>query len=304
MRWCRSRQVLTAMAVASVGALLLTGCKPVYRLHTGEALASGQEKRSANGVYRLAVQGDGNVVLRTADGTALWSAKTSGNGGARLVMRSRGDLVVQRASGSIAWTTYSGVANSVADLGDDGNLVVWGPSRQPTWASGTSLAGSGRVRASERTVSSHQLVLTKIYEGYGGSRPYRDSAGHCTVGYGHLIRYGACWSSDLSRTWDPEALFAADVAEHERRLKQSLGSVPMSQREYDALFDYVFNRGSITASTSPGIYSAMTASPPRYGDVAPLLEANGNASSAGLCDRRHDEAEVFRGGRYDRSYRC
>ena len=295
---------MSVVVVAAVGALVLTGCKPAHRLHAGEALAAGQEKRSPNGFYRLGVQGDGNAVLRTVDGSALWSSRTAGNGGARLVMRQGGDLVVQRASGSIAWTTYTGVDGSVADLGDDGNLVVYGPSRQPTWATGTSLVGDGRLPASQRSVSSHQRVLTKIYEGYRGSRPYRDSNGHCTVGYGHLIRYGACWASDLSRSWDPEALFAADVAEHERRLKQSLGSVPMSQREYDALFDYVFNRGSITASSSPGIYAAMTASPPRYGDVAPLLEANGNAQASGLCDRRHDEAEVFRGGRYDRDRRC
>ncbi len=298
-----------ALVALALLVLATIACQPPSltsnRMASGTELASGQVLYSPSQAFSLTMEGDGNVVLRSARGSVYWTTKTLDHPGATLVMRTNGSLAVQSIAGSTLWSTPTGwISGATMELGDDANLVLRGTAGQPVWANGISTVDSNRVPASQRQTSTHQVVLTKLYEGFVAAAPYLNSNGNCTIGYGHLIRLGPCTDADRAQTWDPDALFAADVTEHERRLKSSLGSVPMTQREFDALFDYIFNRGSITATTSPGVYAAMTASPPNYAAVGPLLRSNGNGLTRGLCDRRYDEADLFEGGRYDRSYVC
>lgn len=303
-RTLRRSLVLVGLALVIVAS---AACQPTVvnpKLLSGTTLASGKSLTSNAGRNVLTMQTDGNLVLRI-NGTAMWSTKTAGNSGAELVMNTTGALAVVSTDGTTLWATPTGNATSAyAQLGDDGNFVVRGSQTQPLWANGISTAPSTRTTASLRHISTQQVTLTKMYEGYLGKLPYNDVFNHCTVGYGHLIHLGPCTDTDKAKTYDPDALFASDVLEHERRLKSSLGTVPMSQREFDALFDYVFNRGSLTATNSPNTYAAMTDSPPRYADVPGYLEANGRTLIRGLCNRRYDEADTFRGGGYDRSSVC
>lgn len=275
------------------------------RLASGRTLVAGQSLTSPDGRFHLNVQADGNVVERTPAGRALWTSKTSGNGGASLLMRSDGVLLLQAANAHVIWSTpTSGVKGATATLGSDGNLVVAGTAGNPVWANGASAASATRLPASQRHVSTQQLTLTKMYEGYVGTAAYQNSSGNCTVGYGHLLHLGACTSADRSKTYDADALFQADVPQYEARLKSSLGTVPMSQHEFDTIWDYVYGRGSLTAKTSPSMYAALTDSPVRYADVPTILRANGDTLIRGLCNRRYDEATVFAGGNYQRTSSC
>jgi GH24 family phage-related lysozyme (muramidase) len=252
------------------------------------------------------MQTDGNLVERSPSGRAMWTSKTPNNPGAKLVMRVEGVLAIVSTTGKTLWYTPTyGARGARLEIADDANVVVRGTAGQPWWANGASGADGTRLPVSQRHTSSHQVTLTKIYEGLVGTTPYHNANGNCTVGYGHLIRLGACTSNDLAKTWDVDALFADDVADHEHRLASSLGSLMVTQREYDTLWDYVFGRGSLTATTSPKMYAALTASPVKYADVPVILRENGDIQSlTGLCDRRYDEADVFAGGMYDRSYSC
>ncbi|MGI8756858.1 MAG: glycoside hydrolase family protein [Acidimicrobiales bacterium] len=296
-------------ALVALAVLAVAACQPpaptTNRMASGVTLASGQVLYSPTRAFNLSMQGDGNLVLRSARGFVYWSTKTSGDSGASLVMRTTGTLAVQSGTGATLWSTPTGwIDGATVELGDDANLVIKGVPGQPVWANGISTVSSARAAASTRHTSSHQVVMTKLYEGFVANSPYLNSSGNCTVGYGHLIRIGGCTSTDRATQWDADALFATDVAEHERRLKSSLGNAMVTQREFDALWDYVFNRGSITATTSPTMYAAMSANPPNYAAVPGILRANGNTLIRSLCDRRYDEADVFAGGRYDRSYVC
>lgn len=109
----------------------------------GWTLTRGMTVTSANGAYRLAFQGDGNLVIYTgsralwathqptatrvvmqADGNlvaynsasrAVWASGTGGQGRSRLVMQSDGNLVLYRADGRATWTTKTaGGSNQLA----------------------------------------------------------------------------------------------------------------------------------------------------------------------------------------------
>jgi GH24 family phage-related lysozyme (muramidase) len=306
MRPSRARSAI-ASAVALAAVALLASCEPVGGtvLGSGQTLASGATLRSPDGKIALTVQVDGNVVLRDPNRKVLWSTGTTDRAGARLVMRTSGSLALLTPANAVAWSTPTGsAAGAHAELGDDANLVIYATAGQPLWASGSSTYSSKRVAASTLTTSTQMRTLMKMYEGYVGDHPYYDANGNCTVGYGHLIRLGTCTSADKEATYDVDALFDADVVAHEKRLKSSLGSVPMNQHEFDALSDYTFGRGSLTAATAPNLYAAMTDDPPRYADVPGIFEAAGDASIKGLCNRYYDRAEIFAGGRYDKTSHC
>jgi GH24 family phage-related lysozyme (muramidase) len=303
-----------ALVVAGLALIATAACDPTpdqvgpaaTALASGASIRSGGQIVSPSGRFRLVMQTDGNLVERSPSGRALWTSKTTNNAGAKLLMRSDGILLVQTTTGRTIWSTpTSGVRGARAELGDDANLVVRGTAGNPVWANGTSAASGTRLPVSDRHTSSQQVTLTKIYEGLVGVAPYNNANSNCTVGYGHLIHMDPCTTADRSKTYNVDALFAADVTEHERRLASSLGHLPVSQREYDTLWDYVYGRGSLTASTAPNMYAALTDDPIRYADVPGILRANGDIQSLrGLCDRRYDEAEVFAGGPYDRTYTC
>jgi GH24 family phage-related lysozyme (muramidase) len=302
---------LTAAAIASLAA-----CDPlpppppppanVTIVANAGSIGSGQSILSPNGKWKLAMQADGNLVERSvASGRALWTSKTPNHTGARLLMRADGVLAIVASNGAVVWSTPTyGVKGARLTLGDDANVIVIGLSNEPWWANGVATSSSARVPASQLHTSSQQITLTKMYEGLVATAPYANSGGNCTVGYGHFLHYGACTANDLSKTYDADKLFAADVVDHENRLKSSLGSVAMNQHEFDVLWDFVYGRGSLTASTAPNLYAAMTASPPNYAAVPGILEANGDTLIRGLCNRRYDEARIFAGGLYQRTSSC
>ncbi|MFD7645707.1 hypothetical protein ACFV4P_34255 [Kitasatospora sp. NPDC059795] len=99
------------------------------------------------GNYELAMQGDGNLVLYNANGSAIWASGTYGHSAAALNMQADGNLVVystyNNSSSTPLWATGTwGNSGSYFFFQPDGNLVVYryggGPSTGGAlWASGT-----------------------------------------------------------------------------------------------------------------------------------------------------------------------
>jgi hypothetical protein len=112
-----------------------------------------------SGDMRLVLQPDGNLVVYDAGRAALWDSATWDNPGARLVMQNDGNLVLYNASGlplwSSGWDPGAGVARDTLSatqqlttgqslvsrdgkntlvMQADGNLVLYGPGRQPRWS--------------------------------------------------------------------------------------------------------------------------------------------------------------------------
>jgi GH24 family phage-related lysozyme (muramidase) len=78
--------------------------------------------------------------------------------------------------------------------------------------------------------------------------PYDDSAGHATIGCGHLIHKGRVTAADMARfagftEADAVKLLAEDVAPREQAVARDV-KVALSQNEFDALVSFVFNVGA------------------------------------------------------------
>jgi hypothetical protein len=78
-------------------------------LKAGERLEIGHELRSANGLYRLIMQADGNLVQYDRGNIALWDTGT--------------------------WSLPAGFKPTYAILQDDGNFVLSNEAKYPAWES-------------------------------------------------------------------------------------------------------------------------------------------------------------------------
>lgn len=96
-------------------------------------------------------------------------------------------------------------------------------------------------------ISQEGLERTGNEEGYR-EFPYNDGFGNETVGRGHLIKPGEDFSAGLAedQAW---ALLKTDMAIAEEDVNREV-TVPMTQGEFDALCDFVFNLGDRLKSST------------------------------------------------------
>lgn len=109
------------------------------RIYVGDCvIPAGYYVQSADGRVLLAMQGDGNLVLRAAsDNRPLWSTHTLGSNYAR--MQADGNFVVYTNDGRPLWATATQGSGNYLAIQADGNLVVYTSAGVPIWASHTSL---------------------------------------------------------------------------------------------------------------------------------------------------------------------
>jgi lysozyme len=98
-----------------------------------------------------------------------------------------------------------------------------------------------------RKVYDPAIELTKESEGFIG-KPYNDAARYCTIGYGHLIHLAPCdgsipedFKKGISEPHGTE-LLRDDMGKAERGV-MTLVDVELSDGQYGALCDFVFNTG-------------------------------------------------------------
>lgn len=102
-------------------------------LRAGQFLSTDNFLQSQNGSYRLALVGNGQLVLYGPSG-AIWWTNTAGKGGNSLAMQGDGNLVLY--GGGPVWGT--GTDRSGANrltMQDDGNAVVYNGAGQAVWSS-------------------------------------------------------------------------------------------------------------------------------------------------------------------------
>jgi len=78
----------------------------------------------------------------------------------------------------------------------------------------------------------------KRQEGFS-LKPYPDAAGH-SIYWGHYIRHNETFAGTME---DAEAVFARDLGEVSRTIR-ALVRVPLTQPQFDALGDFVYNVGA------------------------------------------------------------
>jgi GH24 family phage-related lysozyme (muramidase) len=135
-------------------------------------------------------------------------------------------------------------------------------------------------------MSAAGLEFLARHEGFSGSL-YNDPAGHCTIGFGHLVHHGACNGDEPKRFKDgitrEEALqlMAADV-----------------EHQFDAVVDFAYNVGkhafrssTLLKKLNAGDYGAVPS------ELAKWVKAGG-VTLPGLVKRRKEEGVLFSTGQY------
>lgn len=146
----------------------------------------------------------------------------------------------------------------------------------------------------------------QLIAGFEGFVPelYDDVAGHCTIGYGHLVHLGNC-SADPSKDTRGEQAFKdgitkeralellkSDASIAENAVNDSV-SVGLTQNQFDALVSFTYNVGS---GSFGGSSLLIELNKKNYGKVPTELkkwDKAGGKESKGLGSRREKEAELW-----------
>jgi GH24 family phage-related lysozyme (muramidase) len=132
---------------------------------------------------------------------------------------------------------------------------------------------------------------------------YDDAAGHCTIGYGHLVHLGRCNGSEpaefkrgLSQQ-EAEELLVHDAQQAADAVRRSV-HVKLDQAQFDALVSFTYNLGAgafegstLLKDLNAGHYSAVP------GQLEEWTHAGGQVLP-GLVTRRKAEAALFSHGTY------
>jgi hypothetical protein len=138
-------------------------------LWSGNNIYPGSCLVSPDGNHAVKLQADGNlVVYNLALNTAIWSSGTAGQAVSFGAMQHDGNFVLYGPSGNAVWNTGTAQSNIgtgwyFLSMQDDGNLVVY----YPPWASGTtSSSGVFSVPPSCPNLGSQVWADATIYPGY------------------------------------------------------------------------------------------------------------------------------------------
>lgn len=139
-------------------------------------------------------------------------------------------------------------------------------------------------------LSAAGLELLKKSEGFR-SRTYLDAAGHPTIGYGHRLVHPEYFPGGISEA-QGAAMLLNDVWAAEQAVER-LVKVALTQGQFDALVDFVFNlgEGQLAASTllkdlNDGMYHAAAGQLLRWDHA-------GAEEVAGLKARRAAEFKLW-----------
>ena len=134
------------------------------------------------------------------------------------------------------------------------------------------------------------LALLKRSEGLR-LRVYSDIAGLPTIGYGHQLMDANAYPNGIDEAF-AEKLLAQDVQDASDAVKR-LVTVDLTQGQFDALVDFVFNLGASRFSSST-LLKDLNAG--RYEDAAEQLlrwDHAGQIEVAGLKARRQAELALW-----------
>ncbi|MEV4139111.1 hypothetical protein AB0J72_43975 [Dactylosporangium sp. NPDC049742] len=129
------------------------------RLYPGQALISGQQRRSPDGRFTLTQQPDGNLVVAGADKKVIWSAQTGGRSGGSTQLQNDGNLVVYGADKQPLWSSGTYGATAVtATLNADGNLALTSGGKV-LWA--TTTDGISKLTTGQRLLAGQSRSAAK-----------------------------------------------------------------------------------------------------------------------------------------------
>ena len=172
----------------------------------------------------------------------------------------------------------------------------------PKSSSVTSTSAPKPKPAKPRGLSTRGAKFIGRFEGFRGAL-YNDAAGHCTIGYGHLVHHGRCngkepaeFRAGISEKRAAE-LLQQDAAVAAAEVVKNV-NVALNQAQFDALVSFVFNLGG-GAFRGSTLLKRLNAG--EYGAVPSELDRwvhAGGRRLEGLVRRRAAEGRLFREGKY------
>jgi lysozyme len=134
------------------------------------------------------------------------------------------------------------------------------------------------------------LNLTESFEGVRLSA-YQDSVGVWTIGYGHTLGVlpGDTCTQDQAEAWLLQDVQAAEDAVND------LVFVPLTQPEFDALVDFVFNLGRHNFAGSTMLKLINAGKMDEAASEFTKWDRAGGVEVAGLLRRRQAEKDLFTG---------
>jgi lysozyme len=141
-------------------------------------------------------------------------------------------------------------------------------------------------------LSAAGLTLIKRSEGFRGSL-YKDTAGLETIGYGHKVISGENFSRGIDQT-QAETILAADVSSAEASVTR-LVKVKLTQGQFDAMVDFVFNLGAWRLANSTLLKDLNAGSYEQAAEQLLLWDHCGETENAGLKARRESDLELWSG---------
>jgi lysozyme len=161
------------------------------------------------------------------------------------------------------------------------------PTSTPASSPGAGTTSGGAL---PMVVSPQGQAFIKQNEGGFSATPYRDGNGF-SIGWGHHFPAGTTPPNSASLA-EGEAWFASDIAGVESTLNSAV-HVSLTQDQFDALADFVFNVG---ASAFLGSTLLRVLNAGNYGAAAQQFaqwRLAGGKVSAGLVRRRAAEKQLF-----------
>ncbi len=134
--------------------------------------------------------------------------------------------------------------------------------------------------------------LLELSEGFR-SHPYKDAKGLWTIGYGHRLLQPDSFPEGITEAF-AEHILACDIDDAEEMV-QALVKVPVTQGQFDALVDFVFNLGATRLADSTLLHDLNSG---RYDAAAQQLLLWDHAGSEvveGLKKRREAEFALWMG---------
>ena len=164
----------------------------------------------------------------------------------------------------------------------------------------TASRATAAPRRRKRKLSVAGVRLIAGFEGFR-SDLYDDAAGHCTIGYGHLVHTGSCDGSESAEfrrgvTRERALEILGDDAASAATAVNDAVKVPLEQDQFDALTSFVFNVGSGAFRDSTLLRLLNEG---KYDEVPEQLNRwvkAGSRTLPGLVTRRKTEGELFARG--------
>jgi lysozyme len=137
------------------------------------------------------------------------------------------------------------------------------------------------------------LGLLKKSEGFR-SHEYKDAAGLPTIGYGHKCQSAGSFSEGID-LHTGETMLARDVDDAEDAVIR-LVKVPLTQGQFDALVDFVFNLGAGRLAGSTLLKDLNAGHYGPAGEQLLLWDHAGGVELAALKERRRAEFNLWNTG--------